>query len=167
MENTTTTKATKSKSSKDVLAKKITMRAYEGVIIFQPETPIDAQKDFFKKNKKIIETHNGSVHHVDTWGRRQLGNPINKNPRGIYFHTTFYADNKAIMELERTMRINDKVMRFLHTRLEEGTDLVQYVDQFKKDLAANMQREREREAKASERRMNTKRFEQPEEEEQE
>jgi len=132
-------------------------RAYEGVIIVQSETPIDAQKELFRKNKKIIEEHKGSVAHVDTWGRRTLGNPIHKNPKGIYFHTTFYADNKAVAELERTMRINDRVLRFVHTRLEEGTDLNKYLEGFKQELAANAAKERERETKLMEKRAAAKR----------
>lgn len=132
-------------------------RPYEGVIILQSETGVDAQKELFKKNKQIIEAHNGSVNHVDTWGRRLLGNPIHKNPRGIYFHTTFYADNKAVAELERTMRINDRVLRFIHTRLEDETDLTKFMENFKNELAANAAKEREREAKLMEKRAAAKR----------
>ncbi|MEQ1876484.1 MAG: 30S ribosomal protein S6 [Bdellovibrionia bacterium] len=132
-------------------------RPYESVVILQSETPIDAQKELFKRNKKIIEDHKGSVVHVDTWGRRLLGNPVDKQPRGVYFHTTFYADNKAVAELERTMRINDRVLRFIHTRLEDGTDLNKFLENFKNELAANAAKEREREAKLMEKRAAAKR----------
>jgi small subunit ribosomal protein S6 len=138
-------------------SKNANTRAYESIIIVQAETPTDAQKELFRKNKKIIEDHSGSVHHVDTWGRRTLGNPIHKNTKGVYFHSTFYADNKAVAELERTMRINDRVLRFVHTRLEEGTDLNQYMEGFKNELAANAAKEREREAKLMEKRAAAKR----------
>lgn len=130
---------------------KIATRAYESVIIVDPDTSLEAQKELFQRNKKIVEDHNGKMNHVDTWGRRLLGNPIEKTTRGIFFHSTFYADNKAVAELERTMRINDHVLRFQHTRLEDGTDLVAFVEQFKKDLAANAVREKEREAKQARR----------------
>ncbi len=132
-------------------------RPYESIIILQPETPVEAQKELIRKNKKIIEDHKGSVVHVDTWGRRLLGNPIDKHARGYYFHTTFYADNKAVAELERTMRINDRVLRFIHTRLEDGTDLNVFMESFKNELAANAAKEREREAKMMEKRAAAKR----------
>jgi small subunit ribosomal protein S6 len=138
-------------------AKTATTRAYEGVIIIQAETPLDAQKELFRKNKKIIEDHKGSVVQVETWGRRTLGNPIHKNSKGVYFHTTFYADPQTISELERTMRINDRVLRFVHTRLEEGTDLNKFNEEFKRELAANAAKEREREAKLMEKRAAAKR----------
>lgn len=125
-----------------------TLRPYEAVILLHPDTTEDDQKTLFKKNKAIIEEQfGGSVKHLDTWGKRNLGNPIAKLKKAIYFHTSFEANPQAIMELERTMRINDNVLRFLHTKLEDGTDLTKFVESFKNALAESAAREREREAK--------------------
>ena len=52
------------------------------------------------------------------------------------------------MELERTMRINDKVLRFMHTALDERTTMSKHIESFKKGLAESDQREKEREAKS-------------------
>lgn len=124
------------------------LRPYEGVILVHPDATEEDQKTLFSRNKTIIEGQfGGSVKHLDTWGKRQLSNPIEKHRKAIYFHTTFEADPQAISELERTMRINDKVLRFMHTRLEEGTDLNAHLENFKKALADSAAREREREAK--------------------
>jgi small subunit ribosomal protein S6 len=129
------------------------IRPYEGVIIVHPDTSEDDQKALFRRNKSIIEEQfGGEVKHLDTWGKRNLANPIEKHRRAIYFHTTFSANPQAITELERTMRINDNVLRFMHTRLEDDTDLVEFVENFKKSLAESAAREREREAKFQARR---------------
>jgi small subunit ribosomal protein S6 len=145
------TKSARAAKKTDATTKATKVRPYEAVVIMHPDTGLEVQKELFKKNKKIIEEHNGNVHSVDTWGKRLLGNPINKVSRGIYFHSTFMADTKSIAELERTMRINDRVMRFVHTRLEDGTDLSKFLENFKNELAAGQVREREREQKAQER----------------
>jgi small subunit ribosomal protein S6 len=147
-----------SQKSRKTSAKEVAVRPYEVVIIMNPETPLEVQKDLLKKNKQIIETHKGNIHSVETWGKRVLANPIHKFPRGLYFHSTFMADTKAVAELERTMRINDKVLRFIHTRLEDGTDLAQHMEKFKAELAANAQREKEREAKQAEKRAAMRKF---------
>jgi len=147
-----------SKNKKVIVPKALHVRPYEAVIIMNPESLAETQKELFKKNKGIIESHQGSVHTVETWGKRILANPIHKFPRGLYFHATFMADTKAVAELERTMRINDKVLRFIHTRLEDGTELSQHMEKFKADLASNAQREREREVKQAEKRAAMKRF---------
>lgn len=123
-------------------------RPYEGVILVHSDATEDEQKALFTKNQAIIEKqYGGSVKHLETWGKRNLSNPIAKAKRAIYFHTTFEANPQAIAELERTMRINDKVLRFMHTRLEDGTDLATHLENFRKALGESAAREREREAK--------------------
>lgn len=122
-------------------------RPYEVVIIVHPDATMDEQKELFRKNKATIESYKGSVHSLETWGKRNLGNPIGKMRKAIYFHSMFEADPQAVMELERTMRINDRVLRFVHTRLDERTPISKHMETFKKGLQESMSREKEREAK--------------------
>ncbi len=91
------------------------------------------------------------MNHLDTWGKRKLGNPMDKITRGNYFHATFQAEGEAIAELERTMRINDKVLRFQHTRLDDRVSLPKFVEKFKEALVETANREREREIKNQQR----------------
>ena len=77
---------------------------------------------------------------------------IGKNKKAIYFHSTFEAGTQAIAEIERTMRINDKVLRFMHTKLDERTPVAKHAEAFKKGLSDSAAREKEREAKAQLRR---------------
>jgi small subunit ribosomal protein S6 len=127
-------------------------RPYEAVILVHPDTTIEDQKELFKKNKATITSYNGNIHSVETWGKRTLANQIGKLRKAIYFHTVFESNPQAIMELERTMRINDKVLRFMHTALDERTSVSKHVEAFKKGLAESVQREKERDAKAQMRR---------------
>ena len=120
---------------------------YESVIILDPTTSEEEQKTFFRKNKEIIESFSGEMNHIDTWGQRYLANPINKVQRGTYFHSTFTANNECVAELERTMRINDSVLRFLHVRLDNRVPLVKHVEKFKEALVESKKRTEEREAK--------------------
>ena len=128
------------------------IRKYEGVVIMHPDASEDEQKALFRKNVEIIKSFKGELNHLDTWGRRRLANPINKLNRGTYFHATFTGRGEMIAELERTMRINDRVLRFAHTRLDDRVSLPKFVDEFKSALAETMKRESEREAKAQARR---------------
>jgi small subunit ribosomal protein S6 len=122
-------------------------RPYEAVIMMDESATDQDQKALFKKNKSIIESFSGELNHIDTWGKRKLANPIEEKSRAIYFHSTFMAAPEAIKELERTMRINDKVLRVVHTRLSDKTTLPKYVENFKERLAETLQKEKEREAK--------------------
>lgn len=122
-------------------------KPYEVVVIMHPDATLDEQKELFRKNKGIIENFKGKLNSLDTWGKRNLANHIGKNRKGIYFHATFETRPAAIAEIERTMRINDRVLRFTHTKLDPRVPLSKYVENFKRALAETAQREKEREAK--------------------
>ncbi|MNL26567.1 30S ribosomal protein S6 [compost metagenome] len=124
-----------------------TVAPYEVVVLVHPDTSLEDQKELFRKNKATIESFKGNVNSLETWGKRTLATPIGKLKKAIYFHATFEADTQAVAELERTMRINDKVLRFMHTRLDERTSLAKFMEGFKKGLAESAAREKEREAK--------------------
>ncbi len=119
-----------------------TVRPYESILLFHPNSTEDEQKDIFKKYKALIEGEEGKgkVESVETWGRRALANSIQDNGTAYYFHATFECHPDHIEELERNLKINDKVLRFLHTRLEDGTDLKKYLEQFKTDLRLEKER---------------------------
>ena len=130
------------------LEKRPYVRPYEVVVLMNADASEDDQKALFTKNKSIIETQfGGEVKHLDTWGKRKLANQIGKSKSAVFFHSTFMANPQAIMELERTMRINDNVLRFMHTALEDKTDLNVYLEGFRNSLAESAAREKEREAK--------------------
>ncbi len=123
------------------------LRKYEAIVILHPDCTEDEQKIFFRKNRDIIKSFKGEINHLDTWGKRRLANPIHKVNRGHFFHATFEAEGEAIAEIERTMRINDRVLRFTHTRLDDRVNLTKYVESFKNALTEGIQREKERETK--------------------
>jgi small subunit ribosomal protein S6 len=131
--------------------KRETIRPYEGVIIMMTDAAEEAQKSLFKKNKQIIESFKGKMHNVDSWGRRKLANPIEKEKTGLYFHYTFAADPQCVAELERTMRINESVLRFINVRLEDDTNLDKHLETFKQTLADSHAKEKERELKKKQR----------------
>ncbi|PIS11746.1 MAG: 30S ribosomal protein S6 [Bdellovibrio sp. CG10_big_fil_rev_8_21_14_0_10_47_8] len=125
---------------------------YEVVVLMHPDASLQDQKDLFQKNKSIIQGFKGTIASLETWGKRTLANPIGKTKKAIYFHSTFEAQPAAIAELERTMRINDKVLRFMHTKLDSRVSLAKFMENFKRGLQESAHREREKEAKAQARR---------------
>lgn len=120
---------------------------YEVVVLMHPDASLEDQKEVFKKNKETLKSFSGEFHSLETWGKRNLAYPINKLKKAYYFHALFQADPKAIAELERTMRINDKVLRFMHTRLDSRKPLAKHLEGFKNQLKISSDKEREKEAK--------------------
>lgn len=132
-------------------------RKYEAIIILHPDATEEEQKQLFQKNAEIIKSFSGEVNHLDTWGKRKLGNPIEKVPVGTFFHTTFEAQTECIAELERTMKINDRVLRVQHTKLDDRKSLSQHLDDFRNVLSLSSKREQEREAKVQSKKAANKR----------
>jgi small subunit ribosomal protein S6 len=120
-------------------------RKYECVIIYHPDATEKDLAAFFKKQKEVIKQFDGDLHHVDSWGKRRLANPIKKLRMGTYLHSTFESSPESVAELERLMRINDNVLRFTHTKLDERISLNQHVENFRNTIKASIEKENERE----------------------
>ncbi len=94
-------------------------RVYEVMFIAAPET---ADEDIVKLNDSIttlIETEGGSIVKLEDMGRRKLAYPINKKTDGYYVLFEIEGSGKEISELERRMRVNDTIMRYLTVRVDE------------------------------------------------
>ena len=120
---------------------------YESVIIAHPNASDEELKALFVRNKQIVESFQGQVSHLDTWGKRRLANPIGRIKMGTYFHVLFEAHGGCVAELERVMRINEHVLRFFHHKLDARVPLDKHIEQFRQTIAASTQRDQEREAK--------------------
>ena len=110
-------------------------RPYEAILVFGSQSSEERHREILKKYKQVVEQGGGSIHQVDTWGSRRLANPIQKEETGVYFHVTFLANPSSIHELERNLRNDEKVLRFFHSRLKDGTDLKKYMKDFYEALA--------------------------------
>jgi small subunit ribosomal protein S6 len=128
------------------------MRPYESIIIMDPNASEQDQKALFNKNKEIVEGFKGSMYSVETWGKRPLANPIEKHQVGTYFHSYFTADPSAIVELERTMKINEKVLRYMHTRLNDKQTVEKHAEDYKQVLKDSNVRQQEAELRMQKKR---------------
>ena len=85
---------------------------YEVVMILKPDLGEEATAALIEKFKTVIEQR-GTVAEVDEWGKRHLAYPIDDINEGYYVLMTFTAEPTLPAELDRQMRINDRVMRSL------------------------------------------------------
>jgi small subunit ribosomal protein S6 len=103
------------------------MPLYEHVFIARQDisgAQVDALADSFAQ---LIADNGGEVKKREYWGLRNLAYRMRKNRKGHYMLMNLAAPAPAIAELERTMRINEDVLRYLTIRvdaLEEGPSAV-------------------------------------------
>jgi small subunit ribosomal protein S6 len=95
------------------------MRMYETIYIVQPDLGDEELKALSTKVQDIIAQGKGEFKRLEDWGTRKLAYPINKNPRGRYFYLRFDGDSALIAELERRLRLDDKVIRYQSVKLEQ------------------------------------------------
>lgn len=85
-------------------------------------TPEAADDDIAKLNETlqgIITKEGGTVVRVDDMGRRQMAYEIKRKKEGYYVLFEIEGSGKEIAELERRMRVNDLIMRFITVRVDE------------------------------------------------
>ena len=99
------------------------MSLYETVFIARQDisgTQVDALADGFTQ---LVADQGGEIKKREYWGLRNLAYRMNKNRKGHYVLFNIDAPPAAVAEMERTMRINEDVLRYLTIRvdkLEEG-----------------------------------------------
>jgi small subunit ribosomal protein S6 len=95
------------------------MRMYETIYIVQPDLGDEEIKALSTKVQDVISNMNGEFKRLEDWGTRKLAYPINKAPRGRYFYLRFDGDSGLIAELERRLRLDDKVIRYQSVKIEQ------------------------------------------------
>lgn len=94
-------------------------RTYEVMYIVNPETASDRIETLNDAVGKLIEKEGGSVVKVDNIGLKDLAYPIEKKQQGHYVLFEIEGTGQEIAELERRMRVNDMIMRYITVRVDE------------------------------------------------
>lgn len=95
------------------------MRNYEVVYIVRPEVDSDGLAAIQDSIKSVVERDGGAVVKVEPWGTRPLAYPINDQREGQYVLLQLQLEPVAVADLERSLKLNEQVIRHLVVRLEE------------------------------------------------
>ena len=95
------------------------MRIYEELFIVRPDTPEEEIDAFVEQLSGVITADGGTVDKVEKWGVRRLAYLVEKQSEGYYVLIQFSAGSTVAKELERRMRVNDAVMKFITVRVDE------------------------------------------------
>jgi small subunit ribosomal protein S6 len=125
------------------------MPLYENVFIARQDisgAQVDALADSFAQ---LVAENGGEVRKREYWGLRNLAYRMRKNRKGHYIMLNLAAPPAAIAELERTMRINEDVIRYMTLRvdtLEEGPSAMMQNRSSREERGRRGERERAPEA---------------------
>lgn len=110
------------------------MPFYETVFIARQDLSDAQVKALTDAFEKIITDNDGKIAKIENWGLRTLAYKINKNRKGHYVLIETDAPAAAIAEMERNMRINEDVMRYMTIREDElSTGPSKIIDKYSDD----------------------------------
>lgn len=88
-------------------------RDYELGIIVNPDVGDDQARTIVERVTQTIASDDGQVVRVNAWGRRRLAYPIEHHRDGLYFFFDLILNPEATSELERSIRVNEDILRHL------------------------------------------------------
>ncbi len=92
---------------------------YESVFIARPDISASQVEALTEAFKAIIGDNGGTVGKTEYWGLKTLAYRIKKNRKGHYSLMNVDAPAAAVAELERNMRLNEDVLRYMTIRVDE------------------------------------------------
>lgn len=95
------------------------MRHYETIIIIKPNAAEAEVKAKIEKVTGVINSFQGNVVKVDNWGLKKLAYTINKEQQGIYVYFEYASVPQTIAELERQLRIDDTIIKYITIKIQD------------------------------------------------
>jgi small subunit ribosomal protein S6 len=96
-----------------------TQRTYEVMFIVDAAATEDEVARLSDGLRQVIADQGGTVTRHEDMGRRRLAYPIGRSTEGRYVLFEVDGSGREIAELERRMRVNDQVIRYITVRVDE------------------------------------------------
>ena len=95
-------------------------RRYETLVLLHPDLGEPGAKELAERVKKLIEDQGGTVGQMQEWGLRDLAYVLAKQRRAFYVLFEYRSTPKALLEIERNLKLMDRVLRFVSVRQAEN-----------------------------------------------
>ncbi len=126
------------------------MRHYELLVILKPtltdeekSSQVELLKDLLGKNEAVIEV-------IEDKGTRNLAYEIQKHKRGHYYVIYFKAPSNVIAEIERMIRFNEEIIKFMTVKYENKKEIAFWETLSNNVKKSNQKIEEKTEAKTEE-----------------
>jgi small subunit ribosomal protein S6 len=93
-------------------------RQYEVVFIVDP-TADDEVAKLTDNFKQVVTDQGGVITKAEPMGKRQLAYEIQHQKEGTFVLLEIEGSGREIAELERRMRVNDRILRYITVRVDE------------------------------------------------
>ena len=102
------------------------MNHYELLFVLKPTLTDEETKAQITKIQENIAAQEATIVATDDMGMRKLAYPVEKNERGYYTVVYFQAPGVAIAEIERLLRINEEILKFMTVKYSNKKEIAQF-----------------------------------------
>ncbi len=102
---------------------RIRIKEYETIYILRSDVDAENAERIQARVADAIEREQGKTVKVEAWGRRRLAYPIGKQRRGVYVYVKFVGAGGLVAELERNLKLQEPVMKFMTVQTSDEVDL--------------------------------------------
>jgi small subunit ribosomal protein S6 len=99
------------------------LRRYETILIAHVDLSEDELNRFITRYSAIVTGQKGILVKVERWGKRRLAYIIKKQARGFYILIDYAGESVVVNELERNLKIEDKILKFMTVLKDDAVDL--------------------------------------------
>ncbi len=102
------------------------MTCYETLFVVKATLTDEETAAQIAKIKDVLAKEGAELVATDDMGMRKLAYPVQKNDRGYYTVLFFKAEGTVINELERNLKINEDVIKFLTVKYVKNKEIAQF-----------------------------------------
>lgn len=95
-------------------------KVYEITFIIDSQLEQKQIDEFVQKIETMITDSKGEIVKKDLWGKRRMAYEINRKQYGYYVYVLFKASGDIIQKIERELKLNESILRFLTIRLSKA-----------------------------------------------
>jgi small subunit ribosomal protein S6 len=99
------------------------LKRYETVFITNPDLSDSDAEALAQRFTDLIQKGKGEVIEVQQWGKKKLAYPVDKQTRGYYTLLDYASPPHVIPELERVLRLDDAVLKYLTIMTDDSVDV--------------------------------------------
>jgi small subunit ribosomal protein S6 len=123
------------------------LREYDFTVITRGDLTEGDHATVLTNYETLMTKDGGEILKKEEWGVKKLAYPIKKTFRGHYVNYDFVGRPEHLAEVQRLMRIDDNVLRFLVVRMDDDAEGITDVEARKAEIAKAEREAREAEQK--------------------
>jgi len=99
------------------------LNEYETIYVARPDLADETMNKIVARYEAVVTDNAGTILVNEDWGKRKLAYGIRKHARGHYIYLNYVAPATLVAEMERSLGLEDQLLRFLTVKLEDNVEI--------------------------------------------